>query len=119
MFISLPVSIPLGAISLARASVSGVAMALTKKYQKKLAKAMKLVDIVTSTLVVFETSLSKTLNSDEIDEWELATLQTLHLGVLNEPTSVDCKMKAKTQVQLQKCLLEEMNKLKKVIKGAL
>ena len=36
MFISLPVSIPLGVVSLAGASVSGVATALTKKYQKKL-----------------------------------------------------------------------------------
>ena len=33
--IGLSMSIPLGAISLAGASVSGVAMALTKKYQKK------------------------------------------------------------------------------------
>ena len=33
-FIGLPVSIPLGAVSLAGASVSGMAMVLTKKYQK-------------------------------------------------------------------------------------
>ena len=37
-FIGLPMSIPLGAISLAGASVSGVATPLTKKYQKELAK---------------------------------------------------------------------------------
>ena len=47
-FISLPISIPLGAISLAGVSVSGVATALNKKYQKKLTKVTKLVDIVTS-----------------------------------------------------------------------
>ena len=46
-FIHLPVRIPLSAISLAGASVSGVAMALTKKYQKKLVKVTKLTDIVT------------------------------------------------------------------------
>ena len=33
MFIGFPVSIPLGAVSLAEASVSGMATVLTKKYQ--------------------------------------------------------------------------------------
>ena len=66
-FISLPVSIPLGAVSLAGVSVSTV---LTKKYQKKLMKVMKLVDNVTSAIAVFETSLSKALNNGEIDERE-------------------------------------------------
>ena len=58
-FIDLTVSIPLGAISLAGANVSGVASTLTKKYQKKLAKVTKLVDIVTSALDkhTFETSI--------------------------------------------------------------
>ena len=67
-FISLPVSIPLGAISLAGASVNGVPTALTKKYQKKLSKVTKLVDIVTSALAVFEMSVSKALNNGKIDE---------------------------------------------------
>ena len=40
-FIGFPVSIPLGALSLAGASVSGVTTALTKKYQKKLKVQMK------------------------------------------------------------------------------
>ena len=38
MFIGLPVSIPLAAISLAGARVSGITMGLTKEYQKRLAK---------------------------------------------------------------------------------
>ena len=60
-FIGLPVSIPLGAISLAGASVSGVTTVLTKKYQKKLTKVTKLTDIITSAIAVFETCLSKAL----------------------------------------------------------
>ena len=67
-FIGFPVSIPLGAVSLAGASISGVATVLTKKYQKKLSKVTKLVDIVTLAISVFETSLSKALNNGEIDE---------------------------------------------------
>ena len=100
-FIGLPVSISLGAVSLAGASVSGVAMVLTKNYQKKLAKVMKLIDIVTSALAVFETSISKVLNDGWVDEWEFTTLQTFHLGALNELANVGCKMEAETRTQLQ------------------
>ena len=49
-FIGLPVSIPLGAVSLARASVSGVTTALTEKYQKKLTKVTKMTDISNSRI---------------------------------------------------------------------
>ena len=68
-----------GAVSLAGVSVSCVAMPLTKKYQKKLAKVTKLVNIVTSALVVFKTSISKALNDSEVNELEFAMLQTFHL----------------------------------------
>ena len=43
-FISLPVSISLGAASLTRAIASGIISALTKKYQKKLKKVTRLID---------------------------------------------------------------------------
>ena len=46
-----------------------MATALTKKYQKKHVKVMKLVNIVTSTLVIFKTSISKVLNNGKVDEW--------------------------------------------------
>ena len=51
-FIGLPVSISLGAASLTGAIASGIISALTKKYQKKLKKVMKLIDIGTPALVV-------------------------------------------------------------------
>ena len=66
-FINLPASIPLGAISLAVASISGVTMELAKTCQKKLAKVTKLTDIVTVVIAVFETSVSKSLNNGKID----------------------------------------------------
>ena len=52
-FIGLPVSIPLGAASLAGAIASGIISVLTKKYQQKLKKVTRLIDIVTPALVVF------------------------------------------------------------------
>ena len=93
-FIGLPVSIPLGTICLAGASVSGVATALTKKYQKKLSKVMKLTDIITSATAVFERVVSKALRNGKIDEEEFNVLQTFHLKTMNELTSIDRKMKA-------------------------
>ena len=53
-------------VSLAGASISVVVTVLTKKYQKKLTKVTKLVDIVTSALSVFETSISKALKNGEM-----------------------------------------------------
>ena len=114
-FIGLLVSVPLGAISLAGASVNGVATALTKKYQKKLLKVTKLVDIVTSALAVFETSISKVLNNGKIDEEEFNVLQTLYSKSLNELMGVDHKMGAESRNQFEKSLLEEINDIKKLI----
>ena len=101
-FIGLPVSIPLGVVSLAGASVSGMAMALTKNYQKKAVKVMNLVDIMTSALAVFQMSISKVLNNGRVDEQEFTMLQTFHLGGLSKLANIDHKMEANTRTQLQK-----------------
>ena len=101
-FIGPPVSIPLGAISLARASVNGVATVLTKTCQKKLSKVTKLVDIVTSALAVLEMSLSKALNNGKIDEEEFNVLQTLYSKSLNELSNINHKMGAENRNQFKK-----------------
>ena len=77
-FISLPVNISLGAASLTGAIASGIISALTKKYQKKLKKVTKLIDIIILALVVFERVVSGAL-PDGIDEEEFNTLQMLHV----------------------------------------
>ena len=112
-FIGLPVSIQLGAVSLTGASVSGMSTVLTKKYQKKLLKVTKLVDIVTSALSVFETRISTALNDGKIDEKEFQVLQALHLKVINELSNVDRKMESETRT---KSLLEEINDIKKTLR---
>ena len=79
-----------------------------QNYQKKLVKVKKLVDIITSAIGIFETSISKVLNNGEIDEWEFQVLQELHLKVINK-SNVDHKMELETRNQLQKSLLEEIS----------
>ena len=114
-FIGLPVSIPLGVISLAGASISGVTTALAKKYQKKLTKVTKLTDIITSAIAVFETCLSKALRNGKIDEEEFNILQTFHLKTLNELSDVNRKMEAENRNQFEKSLLEEINDIKNTL----
>ena len=112
-FIRLPVSITLGAASLTVAIASGIISALTKKYQKKLTKATKLTYIITPTLAVFETSVSKALKNDKIDEEEFNMLQTFHLKMMNELIGIDHKIEAENRNQFEKSLLEEINEIKK------
>ena len=99
-FIRLPVSIPLGAVSPAGASVSGVTTALTKKYQKKLSKVMKLTDIITPALAIFERVVS--LKNGYIDEEEFNSIQTFHLKTMNAFTGIDCKWNQKTETNSKK-----------------
>ena len=112
-FVGLPVSISLGAASLTGAIASGIISTLTKKYQKKLKKVTRLIDIVTPALVVFERVISGALKNGAIDEEEFNTLQTLHLETLNELTGVDRRMEAENRSLVEKSLMEEINNMKK------
>ena len=112
-FIGLPVSMVFGAASLTGVIASGIISALTKKYQKKLKKVTKLIDIVTPALVVSERVISGEMKTGVIDEEEFNTLQTLHLETLNELTGVNRRMEAENKSLVEKSLMEEINELKK------
>ena len=112
-FIGLPVSISLGVTSLTGAIASGIISVVTKKYQKKLTKVTKLIDIVMPALVVFERVVSGTLKNGIIDEKEFNMLQTLHLETLNKLTGVNHVMEVEQRSLVEKSLLEEINDIKK------
>ena len=112
-FFGVPVSMALGAASLTGVTASGIISTLTKKYQKKLKKVTRLIDIVTPALVVFDRVISGALKNGVIDEEEFNTIQTLHLETLNELTGVDHRMEAENRSLVKKSLMEEINKLKK------
>ena len=101
-FIGLPVSVALGVASLTGVIASGIISTLTKKYQKKLKKATKLIDIVTPALVVFERVLSGAMKNGVIDEEEFNTLQTLHLETLNKLKGVNRRMEAENRSLVEK-----------------
>ena len=112
-FVGLPVSMPLGAASLTGVIASGIISTLTKKYQKKLKKVTRLIDIVMQATVVFDRVISGALKDGIIDEEEFDTLQTLHLETLNDMTGVDCRMEVENRSLVEKSLMEEINELKK------
>ena len=112
-FIRLPVSISLGVASLTGVIASGIISMLTKKYQKKLKKVTKLIDIIMPALVIFERVVSGALKNGVIDEEEFNMLQTLHLETLNELTGIDHTMEAEHRSLVEKSLLEEINNIKK------
>ena len=112
-FVGLAVSMALGMASLTGVIASGIISTLTKKYQKKLKKVTKLIDIVTPALVVFDRVISGALKNGAIDEKEFNTIQTLHLETLNKLTGVDCRMEAENRSLVKKSLMEEINELKK------
>ena len=112
-FIGLPVSLVLGVASMTGVIAGGIISTLTKKYQKKLKEVTKLIDIVTSALVVFERVISGALKNGIIDEEEFNTLQTLHLETLIELMGVDCRMEVENRSLIEESLMEEINKLKK------
>ena len=112
-FIGVPVSAALGAASMTGAIASGIISVLTKKYQQKLKKVTKLIDIITPALVVFEMVVSGALKDSIIDEEEFNMLRTLYLETLNKLTSVDHKMEVEHMSLVEKSLLEEINELKK------
>ena len=106
-------SAALGVASMTGAIASGIISVLTKKYQKKVKKVTKLIDIITPALVVFERVISGALKHGIIDEEEFNTLQTLHLEALNELMGVDHRMEAENRSLVEKSLMEEINEVKK------
>ena len=106
-------SAALGVASMTGVIASGIISVLTKKYQKKLKKVTKLIDIVTPALVVFDRVITGALKNGVIDEEEFNTIQTLRLETLNELTGVDHRMEAENRSLVEKSLMEEINELKK------
>ena len=112
-FIKIPVSTPFGAASMTGVIASGIVSVLTKKYEQKLKKVMRLIDIITPALVILERVVSGAIKNGVIDEEEFNMLQALHLETLNELTGIDRRMEVEHRPLVEKSLLEEINELKK------
>ena len=85
----------------------------SKKYQKKLKKVTRLIDIIMRATVIFDRVISAALKDGIIDEEEFNTLQMLHLETLNELMGINRRMEAENRSLVEKSLMEEINELKK------
>ena len=73
-----------------------------KKYQKKLKKVTKLIDIIMPALVVFERVVSGALKDGVIDEEEFNSIQMLHLQALNELMGIDHRIEVENRFLVEK-----------------
>ena len=79
-------------------------------------KCCELIDKITSALATFEILISLSLNEDSvIDAKKFHKLQALYLQLMADVRNVDRKMRAQTEENFQKTILDEIKNLKNVI----
>ena len=114
------VGFPISASSAIESTVStcvGACLLLTsKKYKKKLLKCYELLDKITTSLAIFETLISLSIDDNStIDAKEFHKLQTLYLQLMTHVRNVDRKMKVQTEENFQKTIMDEIVNLKKAL----
>ena len=113
--VGLPISVSLGIVSTVSTCVGACLLLTSKKYKKKLLKCYELLDKVTTSLATFETLISLSLDDGTvIDAKEFRKLQTLYLQLMTYVRNIDRKMKAETEQNFQKTIMNEITNLKKL-----
>ena len=72
-------------------------------------KVMKLVEIITPAIAVFETCVLNALSNGKIDEDEFNRLQALYFKTHNELTDIDRKTGAENRNQFEKVYWKRNN----------
>ena len=112
--VGLPISASLAIASTASTCVGACLLLTSKKYKKKLLKCYELLDKITTSLATFETLISLSIDDDSVtDAKEFHKLQTLYLQLMTHVRNIDRKMKAQTEENFQKTIMDEINGLKK------
>ena len=87
----------------------------SRKYKNKLLQCYELLDKITTSLATFETLISLSIDDGSvIDAKEFHKLQTLYLQLMTHVTNIDRKMKAQTEENFQKTIMDEIVNLKKL-----
>ena len=91
--VGIPLSVSLGAVSTVSTCVGACLLLTSKKYKKKLIKCYELLDKITTSLAVYETLISLSIDDDSvIDAKEFHKLQTLYLQLMTHVRNIDRKM---------------------------
>ena len=119
-FVGLPISTSLGVVSTVLTCVGACLLLTSKKYTKKLLKCYELLDKITSSLAIYETLISLSLDDDTvIDAKEFHKLQILYLQLMTHLRNIDQKMKVQTEENFQKTIMDEITNLKKAMEQKL
>ena len=112
--VGLPISVSLAIVSTVSTCVGACLLLTSRKYKKKLLKCYDLLDKITTSLATFETLISLSIDDNSvIDAKEFHKLQTLYLQLMTHVRNIDRKMKAQTEENFQKTIMDEINGLKK------
>ena len=114
--VGLRISTSLGIVSTVSTCVGACLLLKSKKYKKKLLKCYELLDKITTSLAIFETLISLSLDDGTvIDAKEFHKLQTLYLQLMTRVRNIDRKMKVQTEENFQKTIMDEIVNLKKAM----
>ena len=114
--VGLPISVSLGVVSTVSTCVGACLLLTSRKYKKKLLKCYALLDKITSSLAIFETLISLSLDDGTvINAKEFHKLQTLYLQLMTHVRNIDQKMKVQTEENFQKTIMDEIVNLKKAL----
>ena len=114
--VGLPLGSALTGISILSTGASSVLTVYSKKYNKKIAKTMELLNRLTKSIGKFELLISKSLTDGfVIDSNEFSKLQSMYFEVMNNIKNRDHKMKTAIEENYQKSIMEELKNLKNTI----
>ena len=114
--VGLPLGSALTGISILSTGASSVLTVYSKKYNKKIAKTMELLNRLTTSIGKFELLISKSLTDGfVIDSNEFSKLQSMYFEVMNNIKNRDHKMKTAIEENYQKSIMEELKNLKNTI----
>ena len=114
--VGFPISASLAIVSTVSTCVGACLLLTSKKYKKKLLKCYELFDKITTSLATSETLISLSIDDDSvIDAKEFHKLQTLYLQLMAHVRNIDRKMKAQTEENFQKTIMDEIVNLKKAL----
>ena len=106
--VGFPKSASLAIVSTVSTCVGACLLLTSKKYKKKLLlKCYELLDKITTSLATSETLISLSIDDDSvIDAKEFHKLQTLYLQLMAHVRNIDRKMKAQTEENFQKTIMD-------------
>ena len=106
----------LGVVSTVSTCVGACLLLTSKKYKKKLLNCYELLDKITSSLAIYETLISLSIDDGSvINAKEFHKLQTLYLLLMAHVRNIDRKMKVQTEEIFQKTIMDEITNLKKAL----